>query len=556
MIGEFRIYDPKDKVLSGWKCHPHDHHYLTDTLTKLPSGFNSGLRRNYSNTYRSLGRREANLSILDIRDAAKSSLIRLTLSDEDLYDKAKGYAKSAARIAASADTQADARNSLTSYFESIGYPLPVSKTCQGMIARASDKRWWRRILRKCMRQSVERVAIQANIVNRKRGIYASDTTVQAVQAQQRRNRALMEEMIVVNELGDEFSLAEISEHSQSNPKVRRAELMVRIRGFEDLANELGHSGMFYTITCPSKMHRSFSHSGEPNPKYSGITPKESQKYLCTLWERARAAFKRRELTPYGIRVCEPQHDGTPHWHLLLFMPVGQAEKITQILQRYALDEDGSEKGAAEHRFEAVEIDKTKGSATGYIAKYVSKNIDGHGLDEDLYGKPASSSSVRVKAWASVWRIRQFQFFGSPPVTVWRELRRLNTEGLDGLIQKAANAADIGDWSTFVRLMGGPGARKKDQRISIFREDRGGINQYGEPKVQSLVGVRLEDELAVSRMHVWVVGRKSDSGMAHILNMAVTSRRRSGAELVSASMRCQPGHRPGAPWSSVNNCTFR
>ncbi len=100
----------------------------------------------------------------------------------------------------------------------------------------------------------------------------------------------------------------------------------------------------------------------------------------------RAKLKRDNLevyglrfTVYGFRIAEPQHDGTPHWHLLLFMP------------HYAMQTDGNEPGAQQHRFKAIPIDKSKGSAVGYIAKYISKNIDGSSIQE---------ATEQVEAWAS------------------------------------------------------------------------------------------------------------------------------------------------------------
>lgn len=54
--------------------------------------------------------------------------------------------------------------------------------------------------------------------------------------------------------------------------------------------------------------------------------------------------------------------------------------MVQTMGEYAMHEEGEEKGATEHRFTEVKIDPAKGSATGYIAKYISKNIDGSDLD--------------------------------------------------------------------------------------------------------------------------------------------------------------------------------
>ncbi|MCX8578836.1 replication endonuclease, partial [Gilliamella sp. B2717] len=54
-----------------------------------------------------------------------------------------------------------------------------------------------------------------------------------------------------------------------------------------------------------------------------------------------------------------------------------------IMRTYALDEDGDEPGAQENRFKFVDIDKQRGSATGYIAKYISKNIDGYQLADEV-----------------------------------------------------------------------------------------------------------------------------------------------------------------------------
>jgi hypothetical protein len=45
-------------------------------------------------------------------------------------------------------------------------------------------------------------------------------------------------------------------------------------------------------------------------------------------------------------------------------------------------------GAKAHRFKAVYINPKKGSTAGYIAKYISKNVDSSDISKDLYGNAA------------------------------------------------------------------------------------------------------------------------------------------------------------------------
>lgn len=200
----------------------------------------------------------------------------------------------------------------------------------------------------------------------------------------------------------------------------------------------------------------------------------------------------------------PHHDGTPHWHLLLFIPADQAAQATEILRHYALAEDGAEPGAALRRFTAETIDPNKGSATGHIATYISKNMDGFGIDADSYGRDAKESAIRIEAWASVWGIRQFQQIGGPSVTVWRELRRLDstTEDKD-LLQRLVTAADSRDGEEYTRLMGGAVCAKKERTLKPMMITRETLNKYGEA-VKTLKGLLYGVERVATRIHEWTV----------------------------------------------------
>jgi hypothetical protein len=338
---------------------------------------------------------------------------------------------------------------LSRYVASFGIsPIEPNNKIQisGCIKRYVDKRWWLKKFRKVITQANEKAALHLNFV------------------------------IIINDAGQRYTLKEVSDLNVSNPKIRKDELICRARGFENLAKDEGHEALFITITCPSKYHRAFSKSGAPNPKWEGLMPDEANAYLNHQWQKTRAELKRNNINPYGFRVVEPQHDGTPHWHMLFFIEAEKLEAMQDIIRHYALEVDGDENGAAENRCDFKKIDPAKGSATGYILKYIVKNIDGKGLGEDQFGNDSLLVAQRIDAWASCWCIRQFQQIGGASVSVWRELRRIreklfstDKENNTSVLEQARFAADNSDWQGYTTAMGGISIRLKDRPIKLHYE---------------------------------------------------------------------------------------
>jgi len=448
--------------------------------------------KNYKRDYKA-----ANLSFVRLRKIIESEQLAdhpLTayFDEERLQEISEFKALTVKQLACPSYILADKVVSVTDYIESVGIEIPeqLKKDDHGLILRAMDTDWWRRQLRKVSSRYAEKIALHYGLVCKNKSIYCSDIAVQRYRAMKKRNRAMMEGTVIENEVGFALSLQEISDRTVANPAIRRAELMTRIRGFDDYAKHTGKAAVFITVTAPSRYHTK-------SDKWTGETPKDTQCYLNGVWSRIRAQLARENIEIFGFRVAEPHHDGTPHAHFLLFVKPKLQRRLVQIFNQYALQEDGDERGAKKVRCQVIFIDRKTGSAVSYISKYISKNIDGFGVENDLYGFDAASSAERITAWASLWGIRQFQQIGGIPVTVWRTLRRIETEFDDEDSEAARKYADSGEWDMFTRYC-------QKAKFDLLKEQPQETNKYGEECPPKVVGVfsQVTGEIGLATTHVW------------------------------------------------------
>ncbi|WP_239043254.1 replication endonuclease [Citrobacter freundii] len=417
-----------------------------------------------------------------------------------------------------------------------------------VIQKTIHDRFWSRLLRKYARRWREHLHIAYGDVRRDVSPYCSKHHVTQWDSRRKRSRAIMSRLELEDQVtGERISLIEQIDKSISNPEKRRVELMTRIGGFEKVATESGFAGSFFTLTAPSKYH-AFTAFGHRNHKWNGASPRRTQNYLNHVWQLIRAELARREIPVFGLRVAESHHDATPHWHGLLFTAPEHTGELLEVMEDYATREDADEltgKNGKQPRFELKPIDPALGSATGYVVKYISKNIDGYALDnesDDESGRPLKETAKHATAWASCWGIRQFQFLGGAPVSVWRELRRLKNQEMADRISpvfgELHRAAHAGNWQDYITLQGGPFVERKKLILRAWYQYRDEPSSYGEFQrvIKGVVMPASTIPPVETRLHSYRIVKmkpKADNDAGR------------GFDLKGA---------PAPSWTRVNNCT--
>lgn len=401
-------------------------------------------------------------------------------------------------------------NIIPPYYESLRTdrdrrtPPDVDKL-PGALMRLMCADWWNTKLWRLRRIWREEQLRAACLVSRKKSAYLSKDGLTEFREQRRRLKQFLKSHELVNDDGFTIDMEDAYYSGNSNPRHRRNEMMANMKGLELVAKERGDEAVFVTVTTPGRFHAT-TEDGHPNPKWDNSTIRDSSDYLVNVFfATVRRKLNRKKLRWYGVRVAEPHHDGTVHWHMMIFVRPEERETIISEMEKIAIREDRAELGDdITPRFTQELITEEKGTPTGYIATYIGKNLDKGAVkgNDPKTGEPRvdkesgltmAESVERAVGWAGLHGVRQFQFFGIPSRQVWRELRRLacqmerNPKGPQKLKDPAMDnvlvAADVGCFASYIMKQGGVLVPRKDYVIRTAYDIADKPNDYGETGIQ-------------------------------------------------------------------------
>lgn len=209
-------------------------------------------------------------------------------------------------------------------------------------------------------------------------------------------------------------LSELLISAYHSPERYYAEIQNRVNTLENIANQRGLKPLFMTLTLPSEYHRyKTTRNGKiiKNPKYNGMSPREAIKALTIMFAKLRQDRSLKELKKEEriyFRVNEPHQDGTPHTHILMFVPNDRIEKVKLAYKRLF------DTKANDFQIITNEIN----NSVAYVMKYVNKVLP---LSQK---KQLSTKEEYLNAWYSKHRIIRFNASKTlAPLGIYRLLHK-------------------------------------------------------------------------------------------------------------------------------------
>ncbi len=211
---------------------------------------------------------------------------------------------------------------------------------------------------------------------------------------------------------------------KKSDKNKLIELYLTSKAFQDIADSKGFKWLFITLTLPSEFH---SNPSKGKKNWNGSSVRDGNEFLKKQMNLLRKKIKEDEMefnleNGFGMRVAEPQQDGTIHYHIVLFTAKRNIDYYKKVFKIYFEREIEIKLGFKKEKIKTGcliieegfdkngnEVENTA-SAASYIMKYCLKNNDLDELDNKR-DKREFNEIDAVNAWKSANRIRSFSTLG-------------------------------------------------------------------------------------------------------------------------------------------------
>ncbi|ELV8692619.1 replication endonuclease [Vibrio vulnificus] len=211
---------------------------------------------------------------------------------------------------------------------------------------------------------------------------------------------------------------------KKSDKNKLIELYLTTKAFQDIAKQKCFKWLFITLTLPTEFH---SNPSRGKKNWNGSSVRDGNEFLKKKMNLLRKKIKEDGMefnleNGFGMRVAEPQKDGTAHYHIVLFASKYNIDYYRGVFEKYFEREIEVKIGFKKSKIKTgcliVEegIDKNKkkiekkSSVASYLMKYCLKNNKINDLDGNDKEKEFNEIDA-VNAWKSANRIRSFSTLG-------------------------------------------------------------------------------------------------------------------------------------------------
>jgi hypothetical protein len=364
------------------------------------------------------------------------------------------------------------------------------------------QRNFRRTLRVSFRQFNEQAAHILKVVGKRQQKYVSDATRSGRLAQLKQQQKWIDATVATAHGRDDVPLKDCIRTAE----MRFSELYTLVKGQETYFTKKGYIPLFVTLTSPSEFH--------PNPSvgagaWDGSSVSDSHRWFNENWQNARASLAKDGIRLDGFRVTEPHADGAEHWHLMCYVKKEDMENARSTISEYFAHSPHAATFKADF---SKNVEGKKATAASYMMKYLIKTLNSKACagtsaaNDQLF----SSEADAADAWRSTWGVRSFQFFGTlfGKQTLWRELRRLDTQPAEPAAEKLWRAARGGRAALFIGTI-----INDDPALATLREvkevwtdpdmDTGEVEKVGEVKGR-IVGIQINKIQYITHTTKWTL----------------------------------------------------